>query len=243
MIWEGVFDAVGEIVAAPDEATVAGAAHRAACALGFASIGYTNMDGATIARDGRPMLVCTHAPGWAATYLDREFWRDDPVVAAARSRVRPFRPLSLDDPGRLSARQRDALYSLVEFGATDEVAVPVRGGVADGLVSFATDQVIGFDARFLQDRGPALAVLSNAVHLRMMTFGFGDAPAKEVLTPMQRACLRWAARGKTSGETGSILGVNEVTVRRHHCAAMQRLGAVTVTQAVAQAVRLGLVDL
>jgi DNA-binding CsgD family transcriptional regulator len=55
--------------------------------------------------------------------------------------------------------------------------------------------------------------------------------------------LIWAARGKTSGEMATILGVSERTVNFHCEQAMKRLDVINRTQAVAQAIGLRLIQI
>lgn len=246
MQWDSVFDDVEQIVSARAVDDLSSVAHYAALRLGFASVGYTLIADAG-PEELSPGFFSTHDPEWSATYVEREYWRHDPVVAAVSSRFRPFRPFTLDGE-LLSEPERDSLYSLVEFGAADEVAVPCRSGLGrDGLVSFASETAFGLDTNFLTSREPAIALLSGAIHARMTSLAndVTDAAvsADIVLTPMQRECLLWAARGKTSVETAIILGVNNVTVRRHNCAAMRRLEASTITQAVANALSRSLISL
>jgi LuxR family transcriptional activator of conjugal transfer of Ti plasmids len=64
-----------------------------------------------------------------------------------------------------------------------------------------------------------------------------DAP----LTQRERQCLSWAARGKKMPETAQILGITTRTVVFHLENARSKLGASTVTQAVAEAAHRGLI--
>jgi DNA-binding CsgD family transcriptional regulator len=52
----------------------------------------------------------------------------------------------------------------------------------------------------------------------------GEAPdnPRPVLTPRQRECVLWSARGKTAGETAAILGIGEDTVIQHLRTARER---------------------
>jgi DNA-binding CsgD family transcriptional regulator len=59
------------------------------------------------------------------------------------------------------------------------------------------------------------------------------------LTVRERQVLGWAAAGKSSWETGMILGIGKRTVDEHAQTAMRKLGAVTRIQAVAIAIRTG----
>ncbi|MCF8504105.1 MAG: helix-turn-helix transcriptional regulator [Caulobacter sp.] len=62
------------------------------------------------------------------------------------------------------------------------------------------------------------------------------------LSPRQTACLLLAAQGKTSPEIASVLGISSRTVDQHIREAGARLGVRTRVQAVAKAVRLGLIS-
>ncbi len=63
------------------------------------------------------------------------------------------------------------------------------------------------------------------------------------LAQREIVCLQWSAAGKTSLETAVILGLSPHTVNQHLAAAGEKLGAVNRTQAVAKAIRLGLIDI
>lgn len=63
------------------------------------------------------------------------------------------------------------------------------------------------------------------------------------LTERERACLLWAARGKTGWEIAVILQITERTVKKHLGTAMRKLGAASRTEAAAKAISLGLVQL
>jgi DNA-binding CsgD family transcriptional regulator len=70
-------------------------------------------------------------------------------------------------------------------------------------------------------------------------------PQRDVvkLTPRERDCLLWTLEGKTAWETGQILSLSERTVAGHLGIAMRKLGCVSKAQAVAKALRLGLLEL
>lgn len=53
-------------------------------------------------------------------------------------------------------------------------------------------------------------------------------------------CLYWAREGKSSTDIGTILGISPYTVDEHFANICERLGVRTRTQAVAEAIRLGL---
>jgi DNA-binding NarL/FixJ family response regulator len=75
----------------------------------------------------------------------------------------------------------------------------------------------------------------------------GDADANEnaphaplELSERERDVLRWTAAGKTSSETGTIMGISARTVNYHMTSILLKLNAVNKTQAVVKAVMLDL---
>jgi DNA-binding CsgD family transcriptional regulator len=88
-----------------------------------------------------------------------------------------------------------------------------------------------------------LSLVTNAVFDRLADFGSLSIQGTEVrLTERERQTLQWAATGKTSAETGIILGLSEHTINQYVASACQKLRAVNRTQAVARAIRLRLID-
>jgi DNA-binding NarL/FixJ family response regulator len=67
-------------------------------------------------------------------------------------------------------------------------------------------------------------------------------PAALELSEREREVLRWTAAGKTSSETGTILGISARTVNFHVTSILLKLNAVNKTQAVVKAVMLDLLN-
>ena len=66
---------------------------------------------------------------------------------------------------------------------------------------------------------------------------------KTALTQRECDCLQWAAAGKTSIETGIILGLSPHTINQYLSAATVKLKAVNRTHAVTKAAQMGLINL
>jgi LuxR family quorum sensing-dependent transcriptional regulator len=54
-------------------------------------------------------------------------------------------------------------------------------------------------------------------------------------------CLKWAADGKTEWEISAILSISEHTADKHLANARRKLGAANRAQAVANAIRWGII--
>jgi LuxR family quorum-sensing system transcriptional regulator CciR len=66
--------------------------------------------------------------------------------------------------------------------------------------------------------------------------------ASHFLTPRQRECLTWVARGKTSSEIAAILGISHYTVNYHIEEAMTALNCNCRTAAAVNATVQGLIE-
>jgi DNA-binding CsgD family transcriptional regulator len=66
--------------------------------------------------------------------------------------------------------------------------------------------------------------------------------ALHALTSRELEVLHWAASGKTAWETGLILSISEHTVNKPVAAAAAKLGCVGKAQAIARALRQGLLQ-
>jgi DNA-binding CsgD family transcriptional regulator len=86
------------------------------------------------------------------------------------------------------------------------------------------------------------AVYSEAVFSRLEDTSLDGLEAAVELSDRERECLLWASEGKTSWETGVILGISERTVNKHVESASAKLSCSSRVQAVVKAIRLGLIQ-
>ncbi len=68
-----------------------------------------------------------------------------------------------------------------------------------------------------------------------------NEPAVQRLTKREVECLAWASEGKTSGELAEIVGLSEHTVNHYLLSAAKKLNTVNRIQAVAKALRMGII--
>ena len=86
-----------------------------------------------------------------------------------------------------------------------------------------------------------LTYLSIHVYNRLAEIRELDNRATDMLTEREIDCLNWTAAGKTSVEIAEILGLSEHTINHYLNRATKKLDTVNRTQAVAKALRLGLI--
>jgi DNA-binding CsgD family transcriptional regulator len=184
----------------------------------------------------------TYDEGYVAVYL-RDFTplRD----RAFQLCFRRLLPLDWAEIRR-SDESVETIHAIAErFGVGRHgVSIPIREpGVGDAMFS------INFDC---EDRhwNEVRSVLVNEGHLfahyfhqRMRNVIAARSVTSEFdLSPREREVLQWAAEGKTAWETAQLLGVSESAVNLYAGNAMQKLRAKTKTQAVAIAVRNGVLN-
>ncbi|PZU81991.1 MAG: LuxR family transcriptional regulator [Shinella sp.] len=105
-----------------------------------------------------------------------------------------------------------------------------------GAVSFCGDRPTFSVAEMME-----LMFLSIHIYNRLAEIRDLDSRATDVLTEREIDCLNWTAAGKTSVEIAEILGLSEHTINHYLNRATKKLDTVNRTQAVAKALRLGLI--
>ncbi|MCW1412956.1 helix-turn-helix transcriptional regulator [Rhizobium sp. 1AS11] len=63
------------------------------------------------------------------------------------------------------------------------------------------------------------------------------------LSPREKECILWVARGKSSWDIGIILGISQNTVNFHIKNVMRKLNVSTRTVAAIKAVNFGIIEL
>lgn len=69
------------------------------------------------------------------------------------------------------------------------------------------------------------------------------SPQRPSLSPRELECVLWVSRGKSSGDIGGILGLSPRTVDSYLEKVCAKLHVRTRIEAIAVAVRIGLIDL
>jgi DNA-binding CsgD family transcriptional regulator len=157
------------------------------------------------------------------------------------------RRLPLDwDEARSSDTTVQRIHALAErFGiGRHGISIPIREpGVGEAMFS------INFDCddrqwnEIRQQTVNEAHLFAHYYHQRMKQVVAARPASSEFdLSPREREVLQWAAEGKTAWETAQLLGLSESAVSLYAAKAMTKLRARTKTQAVAIAVRNGVLN-
>ncbi|WP_245409798.1 LuxR family transcriptional regulator [Pararhizobium haloflavum] len=179
---------------------------------------------------------------WAAEFLaayDRmQLFRDCPAVGRMRHSIVPFDfTFASIAEGQTPGRVEPARALFAEYGFVTGACFPVSDakGVRGALI-LAGDRP-ALDPRELAE----LTLLSVRIYQRLVEVTATERRQEQPLTERELDCLTWTAAGKTSADIAAILSLSEHTVNHYLNRAARKLDTVNRTQAVAKALRQGLI--
>ena len=174
-------------------------------------------------------------------YLLSEIFNRDVVVEQLLANQRPFTAHDATSRSFTGAARTRYLDVLNELGMADSIAMPVCcGNGRYGISLFSAENKVSGLQKQLDSLGPGIHAIALILHERCQNLRRSSKQQKQ-LTPRERECLLWAARGKTAWETSIILRVSERTVKFHLKNSHKKLNVYNTTHAVARAVAAGLI--
>ncbi|WP_085485673.1 helix-turn-helix transcriptional regulator [Paraburkholderia susongensis] len=187
-------------------------------------------------------LRSTYAPAWRRTYDDEGMVHIDPTVVHCLSRVAPL----IWSPDIFTTTAQQSLYEEARsYGLRSGVSLPIHGPNQEaGMMCFVNDSSLteGF-------RRDVNAVLPNLVLLRDLVIDTSQRHLNTYaqtllpkLTPRERECLKWTARGKSTWEISHILNCSEAVVNFHMKNIRTKFGVNSRRAAAVIAAQLGLID-
>lgn len=197
-----------------------------------------NLPSAT-ARDLQGNTVITNWPAELLSAYDHEaLLTNSPIVRRLRSSTVPF----FSDVSKTKVERSDGKSGIVaalfeRFRMARCAYFPTHDASGGrGVISFSGDRE-AFDAGEMLE----LHYISTHVFDRLAEIRALDNRVADALTDREIDCLNWTAAGKTSVEIADILGLSEHTVNHYLNRATKKLDTVNRTQAVAKALRVGLI--
>jgi LuxR family transcriptional activator of conjugal transfer of Ti plasmids len=229
---------VDAVHTADNEAEFERVATRLTRHLGFRWFAYLRL------MDYAPVLISSYPKSWTDRYFDLGYQRLDPVVQRAR-RERGLFSWGGTAPRPIGTREQRRFFDeAMTFGISSGITVPISGGFGRmAAFTLATDEPIARAERLLADSRDVvhLTGLYFHTHATVKLGQNSDPPAgTAILTQRERQCLAWAAQGKTVADTAVLAEIAPRTVVFHLENARRKLGAASITQCVAEALRRGL---
>lgn len=222
--------------AAQDEVTIKATLRRFTRACGYERFAYLQKEGAQI------RTFNSYPKRWEGVYLKGDYSDIDPVVTEAKRRWDVF-PWSAEDwSSRGSSQLRKFRDEAIDHGIRCGMTIPVEGtyGVTMMLTFASSQSKVDVPAAFNANRAVQLLMM---VHYRLKMIGAKTTvnPTR-ALSPREKDCVTWAAKGKTTLATAAVSGISARTVQSNLDNAKKKLGAVSVPQLVYIAKDRGLLD-
>ncbi|MCB1446453.1 MAG: autoinducer binding domain-containing protein [Rhizobiaceae bacterium] len=174
---------------------------------------------------------------FVARYDQASLAGSSPAFERLRTTTIPFL-MQVPAPGGAAERDAEMRTIATAFGMEWLVMFPVADTDGRrGAVCFLGDGPSPSHQAMLE-----LTALSIHVFDRLHRIGDRDTRLREDLTDREVDCLNWTAAGKTSAEISEILGLSEHTVNHYLNRAARKLDTVNRTQAVARAIRTGIIS-
>lgn len=198
----------------------------------------TRMPGSTSHTLQSTSVISSWPTELMARYDQALLLTSSPVLTRLRSSIIPF-TVDLDQPTAGSGERNTEVLALMKAHNMQRFAVfPVSDPDGQrGVVSFYGDRPVLVEQEMLE-----LSMLSIHVFDRLYQISRSDQKPGEGLTEREIDCLNWTAAGKTSAEISEILGLSEHTVNHYLNRATRKLDTVNRTQAVAKALRTGIIS-
>ncbi len=174
---------------------------------------------------------------WAEQYRSSNFYAHDPLAPRIRRHAEMFAwsDLPLD---QMSAASRHIMeIAAVDYDLRFGLCAPVHGmnGYQAGL------SLAGHDVERTPEANSAIELVTMYAFNRFAILRSRQQLKPAVLSAREREVMNWVAAGKTAWDTSVILSISEDTVNKTVTAAMHKLNAHTRAQAVAEAIKRGLI--
>jgi LuxR family quorum sensing-dependent transcriptional regulator len=190
--------------------------------------------------DIAPLIICDHWPsGWTDRYREQNYFAEDPVGRWSLTRRRPFHWHTAQEAEGVTPLRLQIRGEAWDHGLADGIAYPLHGE-AGAVVSLASEVTNRIDP--LSEASIFLAVSYFKAAAEELEYASAPVP-RPILTNREIEVLKWTAAGKSAWDTSAILSISESTVKVHRAAIRAKLGVATTTQAIAVALRRGIIPL
>lgn len=185
-------------------------------------------------------IVATYSPEWVKYYVSNRYVNIDPVIEAGLHTILPIDWRSLNKKTKKIVR----LFSEAQtFGIGNQgLSIPIRGAHGEiAIFSFSVNMNNNDFDYFLKSNMKEMQIISHNFHTKILSMHNITESEIIKLSEREKECLKWAAAGKSSWETGIILNISQNTVNFFLEQCRVKLSANTKTHAVAKAIRLSLI--
>lgn len=206
--------------------------------------GYDNVVIARVANGEISELLANVLPdGYAATYMDENWARIDPILSLTQRATRAFYWNDAIKGMRPTKQQCGFLKDCKTLGVQNGFTLPFHGpSRSHDVVSISMREDQAVDPL----RGPLIQAMAVQTWVRLNAI---DRPLSEPglpkaqLSEREIEILRWCRDGKSYWTIGAIIGISEKTVAYHMANIFKKLSVSNRTSAIITAIQLDLLEL
>jgi len=191
-------------------------------------------------RSKEPIIISTYQSDWVNRYIDKRYVMVDPAIVNGLRGILPY---------DWNANRSHSTKLIKFFGEANEfgvyhngISIPIRDAIG-GRATFSINSSLPNNEweDLKKEKLGKLTIFAYQFHLQITDLISHNKPVLKIsLSPRETDILLWAAEGKTSWETATILGLAENTVAFYMRNITSKLRVSTKAQAVAVALRTGL---
>ncbi|HUI20772.1 MAG TPA: autoinducer binding domain-containing protein [Methylocella sp.] len=175
---------------------------------------------------------------WAIRYAARRYVAHDATIKRLMMSPEPFLWKELDPLVQDDAKARRVMDEATEFNLNEGFTLSLQTLDRQAVLFSVAGQHIEVGPEV---QGMLMLVANYAVGRAIMLKQENPTNGPIVLTAREREALQWAAEGKADWEIGAVMRISQHGADKHMRSARVKLGAMNRTQAVAEAIRRGLI--
>ncbi|WP_083854357.1 LuxR family transcriptional regulator [Sinorhizobium sp. CCBAU 05631] len=184
-------------------------------------------------------IMLNYPDEWQERYFEMGYDKIDPVIKTGRKRACAFRWSEVYNEACTTEDERRVFDEAATFGLKSGISIPLHGPNGSfAIVSFSRNH------EFQNKTVTYFQLAALHFHLRA-AMSVNSSGIEEIpdLSPREKECILWTARGKSSWEIGKILGITLNTANFHIKNAMQKLETSSRTAAAIKALHFGIIEL
>lgn len=189
-----------------------------------------------------PIVLPTYDPEWVRTYVERDYFRIDPVVISGKG---GFLPIDWDDLDHESSEARRFFREADRFDVGQHgMTIPIRGPGGERAILSITSNASATDWRSTRlSYMREFQLIAHVLHDRAARLsGLRSPGVKRRLSPRENETLRLTACGFAPKQIAADLQVSATAVRFYLQSARTKLECLTLNQAIAKAISLELIE-
>lgn len=204
--------------------------------------GFFNTDAAKSAGSDIQFMT-TMSDDWMTYYHDANLGLNDMhVVRLCAGKLTPY-VWGTGTIGNIPEAQRKTSLEVAEAGLLSGMCIPLTNPLKPGVPVAAINFGAGLEETefraIMQEHGSKLTSLAHFMHHASILQIWCEQDGSQRLSVRERDCLQFVADGKRHDAIAHNLGIARVTVDVHLRSARKKLGAQTLSQAVARGLLFG----